>query len=348
MGVGGVSVTVDGTAATVTFWRPPENVLDRETVATLEARLREVIRSGPPRAKKSTAVEQPTPTVADFAAEWLELCRAERQSPTTVAQKESNLRKHVIPALGELRLDQITEQKIAAMRKRLSDMKPSTVNLIVKTFLTMLRRARKLGYEAKIPEINLLAEQRARHWYTPEDYERLVVSAATFDAFSVAIVLLGGDAGLRAGEMAGLRWEDIDFAHSTLYVRRNMVMGEERAPKWGTARDIPLSKRLHETLVRLRAMDGGVGRVLKRQDGRTFCNTSLRTVLDRVSSYAGVPKYGPHALRHSFGTRLMLNGAGARVAMELLGHSNLATTQIYAHASKDHRRSAIDLLVPAK
>jgi len=44
MGTGGVSVTVDGTAATVTFWRPPENVLDRETVASLEARLREVAR----------------------------------------------------------------------------------------------------------------------------------------------------------------------------------------------------------------------------------------------------------------------------------------------------------------
>ena len=75
---------------------------------------------------------------------------------------------------------------------------------------------------------------------------------------------------------------------------------------------------------------------------------NLRTVLDRVSGYAGVPQYGPHALRHSFGTRLMLNGARARVAMELLGHSSLSTTQIYAHASKDHRRSAIDMLVPPK
>ena len=133
----------------------------------------------------------------------------------------------------------------------------------------------------------------------------------------------------------------------TLYVRRNMVLGEERAPKWGTARDIPLSGRLVDVLSRLLAEDG-VGRVLKRPDGRPFCTTNLRTVLGRVSSYAGVPKYGPHALRHSFGTRLMLNGAGARVAMELLGHSNLSTTQLYAHASKDHRRSTIDMLAPPK
>lgn len=44
MGSGGVSVTVDGTTATVTFWRPPENVLDRETIGSLETRLREVAR----------------------------------------------------------------------------------------------------------------------------------------------------------------------------------------------------------------------------------------------------------------------------------------------------------------
>lgn len=51
--------------------------------------------------------------------------------------------------------------------------------------------------------INLLAEQRERYWYTPEDYERMVASAATFDALSLAIALLGSDAGLRAGEMSG-------------------------------------------------------------------------------------------------------------------------------------------------
>lgn len=316
-----------------------------------EVRLREVMRQGPPKGKRpagEAAAEQRTATVAAFAEEWLDLCRTERQSPCTVLQKETALRKHLLPVLGELRLDQITEQKIAEVRKRVADMKPSTVNLLVKTFLTMLRRAKKLGYRVTIPEINLLAEQRERHWYTPEDYERLVASAATFDAVSLAIVLLGGDAGLRAGEMSGLRWEDVDFAHQTLYVRRNMVLGEERAPKWGTARDIPLSRRLLDVLSRLFAEDGGVGRVLKRPDGRAFCTTNLRTILDRVSGYAGVPKYGPHALRHSFGTRLMLNGAGARVAMELLGHSSLSTTQIYAHASKDHRRSAIDMLVPSK
>lgn len=157
---------------------------------------------------------------------------------------------------------------------------------------------------------------------------------------------IAGDAGLRAGEMLGLRWEDLDFTHRTLYVRRNLVMGQERSPKWGTARDIPLSDRLKVALLRLRTLDGGIDRVLKSSNGGAMTMSQIRPLLERVARYAGAPLYGPHALRHSFGTRLMLNGASARVAMELLGHSSLKTTQIYAHASKDHRRLAIDLLSP--
>ena len=42
--------------------------------------------------------------------------------------------------------------------------------------------------------------------------------------------------------MLGLRWEDLDFTNRTLYVRRNLVIDQERVTKWGTARDIPLSK----------------------------------------------------------------------------------------------------------
>jgi len=313
-----------------------------------ETRLREVLRTGASGRNAAPAPEQTSPTVATFAVEWLDLCRSERQSPITVAHKEIMLRLHLLPVLGELRLDQVTEQKIVAVRKRLIDMKPSTVNLIIKTLQTMLRRAAKLGYRATVPEVKLLPEQRQRNWYTPEDYERLVAAAATFDPTSLVIVLLGGDAGLRVGEMAALRWEDLDFAHSTLYVRRNLVLDQERAPKWGTARDVPLSQRLQAALLQLRTRDGGEGRVLRLTDGRPISIYNLRPILERVARYAGAPFYGPHALRHSFGTRLMLNGASARVAMELLGHSSLKTTQIYAHASKDHRRSAIDLLAPPR
>ena len=80
---------------------------------------------------------------------------------------------------------------------------------------------------------------------------------------------------------------------------------------------------------------------MTRLDGKDMNADLLKDILGRVTNYAGVQCRGLHALRHSFGSRLLLNGAGAQVAMMLLGHSNLRTTQLYAHASAEHCREAI-------
>lgn len=59
--------------------------------------------------------------------------------------------------------------------------------------------------------------------------------------------------------------------------------------------------------------------VLARDDGTDLNSDDVRHGLVRVAKYAGVPVHGPHALRQCFGSRLMLNGAGAHVVLELLG-----------------------------
>lgn len=84
--------------------------------------------------------------------------------------------------------------------------------------------------------------------------------------------------------------------------------------------------------------------VLAREDGTDLTCDDVRHGLARVAKYAGLPVHGPHALRHCFGSRLMLSGAGAHVVMELLGHSKLATTQVYVHSTEAHCRAAIDRL----
>ena len=71
---------------------------------------REVLRSGPPGKKPTPIDELPTPTVAEFAVEWLDICRTERQSPITVAHKEIMLRRHLLPVVGELRLDEMKQR----------------------------------------------------------------------------------------------------------------------------------------------------------------------------------------------------------------------------------------------
>lgn len=65
-------------------------------------------------------------------------------------------------------------------------------------------------------------------------------------------------------------------------------------------------------------------------------------VLRRYTSKLGFDNVSPHTLRHSFATHLMQHGADSRSVQSLLGHSDLATTQIYTHLSKEHLRQTYD------
>jgi integrase/recombinase XerC len=149
----------------------------------------------------------------------------------------------------------------------------------------------------------------------------------------IAVVELLYGSGLRVAELCGLRPDDVDLA------RRSVTV-------WGKGskqRQLPLNEASAEAVsawVRdgrshLRRADSPDDALFLNRRGHRLAPRDVRRILDRRSP---TPTH-PHALRHTFATHLLDGGADLRAVQELLGHADLATTQLYTHVSKERLRA---------
>jgi integrase/recombinase XerC len=140
--------------------------------------------------------------------------------------------------------------------------------------------------------------------------------------------------GLRVGELCGLDTDRVDLGSNTLAVwgkgskQRRVPLGEPAA----VALQGWLSRGRH---VLEPAQGPDVVAVFFNQRGKRLTSRDVRRILDQRSTN---PTH-PHALRHSFATHLLDGGADLRTVQELLGHADVATTQIYTHVSKERLRA---------
>ncbi|MGC1211678.1 MAG: tyrosine recombinase XerC [Micromonospora sp.] len=152
----------------------------------------------------------------------------------------------------------------------------------------------------------------------------------------VLLELLYGT-GVRISEACGLDVSDVD--HGRRVVRVLGKGGRERAVPYG----LPAQRALDEWLGRGRpalvAPGSGPALLLGARGGRLNPTTARRIVAGYAEA-AGLPRISPHGLRHSAATHLLEGGADLRAVQELLGHSSLASTQIYTHVSVERLRAA--------
>jgi len=168
---------------------------------------------------------------------------------------------------------------------------PKTVN----NALTVLSKMLKVALEWKVIDrlpatIRLLKPGNTEmQFYEEEDFERLVEAASQVDERALITVLLGGDAGLRLGEMIALEWTDIDFRRSLLHVNRSEWHGHIGTPKGGRARGVNMTSRLAAVLKSHRHLKGP--RVLYSDDGSTA--TGMRWLAGSGARSAGQGSRSP-------------------------------------------------------
>jgi len=143
--------------------------------------------------------------------------------------------------------------------------------------------------------------------------------------------------GARATEVAEMRVNDVNFEYGYALVRGKG--GKERIVPVGRA----AIEMLKNYLATVRASLLGKkesDRLFLSRTGRSIDRATLFNIVRKQALIAGIPEnISPHMLRHSFASHLLAGGADLRVVQEMLGHSDISTTQIYTHLEKDRLKS---------
>jgi integrase len=315
-----------------------------------DERARHLLQNGKPQRKrkeddKEDSEQKEVPTLAEFAPRFVDQhARAEQLKPSGIAHKETVLRAHLVPRLGKKTLDSISTEDVQQLKHHLRNKAPKTVNNVLTVLNTLLKKAVEWKAIKKVPcSIRLLkVSQPSIEFFDFEPYERLVAAARQIDTLHLVIVLLGGDGGLRVGEIPALPWTHVDFDRRQLCVEFNNWRGQIGTTKGNRLRYVPMTRRLEEALRAHRHLRGPL--VVVRPDNRPMTYSALVEALHRVERAAGLPLHSPHKLKHTFCSHLGMRGAAPLTLKELAAHKNLATTMRYIHTTDEAKRRAIRLL----
>jgi integrase/recombinase XerC len=149
--------------------------------------------------------------------------------------------------------------------------------------------------------------------------------------------------GVRLSELTGLDLADLDLSEGMAVIRQG---------KGQKSRHVPVGRHAAEALARWLALRGAYAGAeepalfVSRRGGRIAART-VQARLERWQMKLGLPeRLHPHRLRHSFASHLLESSGDLRAVQELLGHANLATTQIYTHLDFQHLASVYDRAHP--
>jgi integrase len=219
---------------------------------------------------------------------------------------------------------------------------PRTINLELRVLFTFFHWCGKRNLlflnPAQPVERFRLPKRALPRFMTTEELKKFFAVCDDIDRRLYMSIFLTG---MRKGEVEYLCWSDISFELAVIFIQAKPEM------KWQPKTDerlIPISPMLQEILLQQYAHR--VSDILVFPNSRGNRDTDILERLQRLCRRAGIKQSTVHALRHSFGAHLRMAGASLADIGDLLGHKDLATTQIYAKVHQEHLRTVIAKLSP--
>ncbi len=245
-----------------------------------------------------------------------------------------------------IKASQLNSQNLKGFRAYLDNLgiKSNTQNYYLIALRSLLRYLTKAGNQVMLPDQIELAKIEAHEikFMNKSQIKKLLSLPTTSNILGLrnkAIMELLFSTGLRVSELCGLDRNDISFA-----LRQFSVIGKGQKVRivfLSPSAAIWLKKYLAK---RTDTFDALFIRHLKTKrlmpNDRRLTVRSIQTIIENYALKAKIPfKVTPHMFRHSFATDLLNNGADLRSVQEMLGHKNIATTQIYTHVTNEQLKN---------
>ena len=351
-----------GRQRSATFSTKKEAIAVREKARSKVRR----ITGGEERVPLSTAK-----TFDELAEHWLKIKATKKKS---IKDDRSIINRHLRPLLGPLALPQIRKDVLDEVYVELvgehdeegEELRPGKVGAktawnILTLLGSMLREAKKQDWIPDVPHIERpVQDQQDFVWIDEEQVAGLVLAAAEDELHPqlTPILATAAYAGLRAGEVLGLQWADLDFEARRITVRRSFGDdgGGDTSTKSRRVRHVPLLGKLRGVLLEWRKdspsevwlFPSATGEPRKPSD--RHIQEFLHEALDRAGISAETVRGGRsgngrrvrqrraftfHDLRHSFASNWMRAGEDLFTLSKVLGHRSITTTERYAHLAPE-------------
>lgn len=276
------------------------------------------------------------------------------------------LEGHLFPALGDVKMPEITPAQITALL--LDRQKTMAHNSVVKLYAVLNRLFTSAYMDDTITVNPMWKVQRPKP--RKDEKGKDGVSAFTADELRHIMDCLKNEplkwqvyvrvlieTGMRRGEGCGLQWECVDFDNLTVTVCRAAYYTKDAGSyvsntKNGKSRTVSISADLAELMKRYRAeqAEKHLSKWVFTQEGTSECmfSQSPDRFFHNFAKKYEIVDFHPHKLRHSFASIAITNGADIASVSEILGHSDKAVTlRVYSHADEESKRRATNTFLDA-
>ncbi len=330
----------------------------REAETVLAKKIPEIRQSTRP------AVD-PEITLSAYAGRWLGLLGGSVKPRTTVVY-ELNVRRHLLPAFGALKVRQLQrghiKEFLAKLRTRFASRTAQVIYATLRAMLTaavddgviLANPANRLGRQLRLDRPS--GEDDEIKAMTREQLARFLTVTAQIVPRFFALFLLFGRTGMRLGEARALQWEDLDVRGREIRVARAFSGRRLETPKSGTGRTVDMSEELARALGRLqverktetlrRGWPAVPPWVFCSRMGQPLSQEGVDKAFKQALKAAGLPlHFTPHSLRHTFASLLLQQGESPVYVQRQLGHASIKlTVDTYGRWLPMGNKAAVDRL----